>query len=544
MQRRDFLSRACSTAATLAAVSMLPPFGYAQNAQRAGRAVFGGPRYPGQIDRRLFGAFLEHLGRAIYTGVYEPGSPLADKNGFRRDVVSEVAGLGVPIMRYPGGNFVSGYNWLDGVGPKKNRPTVLERAWNSLETNQFGTNEFIQWCRLVKTEPLLGFNLGTGSAETAVAYVEYCNVDKGTKWSDLRRAHGHEAPHGVRYWCLGNEMDGPWQMGRLTAREYGRKARDAARQMRVIDPTVQLIACGSSNTILPTYLVWDREVLEECYDQVDGISLHNYYGNTPPLTGSSSARFLAMNLDMERQILEIGATCDYVQGVLRSPKRLWLSFDEWNIWYRARDVQHRDGKRQFAPKLLEEEYNLEDALLTGGFLNTLIRQSERVRVGCLAQIVNVIAPLMTSPTSVLRQTIYYPYAWALQHARGQVLDVQVESETYPIRAEGLRADFARDEHVPFLDVVATLDAQNGRLAVFMLNRDLDSDRELTLDLAETPATRVISCETITGRDLKAANSFERPTNVVPQRLEPPQPGRRMTFRLPARSYSIAVLGST
>jgi alpha-N-arabinofuranosidase len=544
MQRRDFLSRACSTAATLAAVAMLPPFGYAQNAQRAGRAVFGGPRYPGQIDRRLFGAFLEHLGRAIYTGVYEPGSPLADKNGFRRDVVSEVAGLGVPIMRYPGGNFVSGYNWLDGVGPKKNRPTVLERAWNSLETNQFGTNEFIQWCRLVKTEPLLGFNLGTGSAETAVAYVEYCNVDKGTKWSDLRRAHGHEAPHGVRYWCLGNEMDGPWQMGRLTAREYGRKARDAARQMRVIDPTVQLIACGSSNTILPTYLVWDREVLEECYDQVDGISLHNYYGNTPPLTGSSSARFLAMNLDMERQILEIGATCDYVQGVLRSPKRLWLSFDEWNIWYRARDVQHRDGKRQFAPKLLEEEYNLEDALLTGGFLNTLIRQSERVKVGCLAQIVNVIAPLMTSSTSVLRQTIYYPYAWALQHARGQVLDLQVESETYPIRAEGLRADFARDEHVPFLDVVATLDAQNGRLAVFMLNRDLDSDRELTLDLAETPATRVISCETITGRDLKAANSFERPTNVVPQRLEPPQPGRRMTFRLPARSYSIAVLGST
>jgi alpha-N-arabinofuranosidase len=540
MRRRDFLAQACASAATLA---VLAPTGYAQSSRRAGSAIFGGPRYLGQIDRRLFGAFLEHLGRAIYTGVYEPGSPLADRNGFRKDVIAEVANLDVPIMRYPGGNFVSGYNWLDGVGPKKQRPTVLERAWNSLETNQFGTNEFIDWCKLAKTEPLLGFNLGTGTAEMAVAYVEYCNYAKGTKWSDLRRSHGHEAPHGVRYWCLGNEMDGPWQMGRLTAREYGRKARDAARQIRIVDPKVQLIACGSSNTILPTYLVWDREVLEECYDQVDGISLHNYYGNTPPLTGSSSARFLAMNLDMERQILEIAATCDYVQGVMRSPKRLWLSFDEWNIWYRARDIQHRDGKGQFAPKLLEEEYNLEDALLTGGFLNSLMRQSERVRVGCIAQIVNVIAPLMTNATSVLRQTIYYPYAWALEHARGHVLDLQVESETYPIRAEGLRADFARDEQVPFLDVAATRDPANGRIAVFMLNRDLDSERDLSIDLGEQAVTRVLSCETITGRDLKAANTFEQPNNVVPQRLEAPQAGRRMTFRLPPRSYTLAVLSA-
>jgi alpha-L-arabinofuranosidase len=543
MQRRDFLSRACSTAAAFAATSMLAPVGSAQTTRRTARAVLG-PRSGAPLDRRLFGAFLEHLGRAIYTGVYEPGSPLADRNGFLKDVIAEVAGLSVPMMRYPGGNFVSGYNWLDGVGPKKDRPTVLERAWNSLETNQFGTNEFIEWCRLVKTEPLLGFNLGTGTAEMAVAYVEYCNLDKGTKWSELRRAHGHDAPHDVRYWCLGNEMDGPWQMGRLTAREYGRKARDAARQIRVIDPKVQLIACGSSNTILPTYIVWDREVLEECYDQVDGISLHNYYGNTPPLTGSSSARFLAMNLDMERQILEIGATCDYVQGLQRSPKRLWLSFDEWNIWYRARDVQHRDGKRQFAPKLLEEEYNLEDALLTGGFLNSLIRHAERVKVGCIAQIVNVIAPLMTNSKGVLRQTIYYPYAWALQHARGQLLDLRVESETYPIRAEGLRADFARDEQVPFLDVAATIDAQNGRIAVFMLNRDLDAERELTLDLGDKAPTRVLSCETITGADLKAVNTFERPNTVVPQKLEPPQAGRQTTFRLPARSYSVAVLSPT
>jgi alpha-N-arabinofuranosidase len=333
-------------------------------------------------------------------------------------------------------------------------------------------------------------------------------------------------------------------MGHMTAREYGRKARDSARQIRVIDSTLQLIACGSSNTILPTYLVWDREVLEECYDMVDGISLHNYYGNTQPLTGNSTARYLAMNLDMERQIHEIAAVCDYVQGTLKSPKRLWLSFDEWNVWYRARDAKARDGQRTFAPRLLEEVYNLEDALLVGGFLNTLLRQAERVRVGCLAQIVNVIAPLVTNETSVLRQSIYYPYAWALKYAHGRVLDLRVESETYPIKAEGLRADFARNDDVPFLDVVATINPQNGQVCVLMLNRDLESERELVLDWRDPVPTRVLACETLTGPDLKAANTFEKPTLVAPKKLDAPQVGSKMTFKLPPRSYSVAHIATS
>jgi len=541
--RREFMAAVCSSSAALAAGSWLSAIGHAQTRGPA-RAVLQRVHYRADMDRRLLGAFLEHLGRAIYTGVYEPGSRLADANGFRKDVAAEVKGLGVPIMRYPGGNFVSGYNWLDGVGPKERRPTVLERAWNSLETNQFGTDEFIQWCRLVGTEPLLGFNLGTGTPEQAVAYVEYCNVDKGTRWSELRRQHGYEEPHNVRYWCLGNEMDGPWQMGHMTAREYGRKARDSARQIRVVDPSTQLIACGSSNTILPTYLVWDREVLEECYDQVDGISLHNYYGNTAALTGNDTARYLAMNLDMERQIHEIAAVCDYVQGVLKSKKRLWLSFDEWNVWYRARGGRFANGQRKFAPPLLEEVYNLEDALLVGGFLNTLLRQSERVRVGCLAQIVNVIAPLVTNGTSVLRQSIYYPYAWALKYARGRVLDPLVESETYAIRAEGLRPDFARDDRVPYVDLAATFDQQNGQVCVLMLNRDLESERELVLECRDFTPTRVLASETLTGADLKASNTFERPTLVSPQKLEAPRPGSTMTFKLPARSYSVAHIATS
>ena len=538
--RRTFLASLGSAAGVAVAGSWLPT-GYAQTSRGPSRAFLRRSPDRGDFDRRLLGSFLEHLGRAIYTGVYEPGSRVADAKGFRTDVVREVKDLGVPIVRYPGGNFVSGYNWLDGVGPKGQRPVVLDRAWNSLETNQFGTNEFLDWCGMVGTEPLLGMNFGTGSVEMAVAYVEYCNLARGSRWSELRRSHGYDQPHNVRYWCLGNEMDGPWQIGQLQAREYGRKARDAAKQMRVIDPDVRLIACGSSGTFMPTYLAWDREVLEECYDQVDGISLHAYYGNTKEWSGNSTARFLAMNLDMERQIHEVGAVCDYVQGLQRSSKRLWLSFDEWNVWYRARDTQSTDGRRAAAPRLLEEVYNLEDALLVGGFVNTLLRNSDRVRLACLAQLVNVIAPLVTNETGVLRQSTYYPYSWALRYARGRVLDLRVESETYRITAAGLQADFARDASVPFLDLVATIDDAAGQAAVLALNRDLDGEREVVLEWEDVVPTRVLACETLTGSDLKSVNTFADPRRVVPQRLEPPAVGSRMTFKLPPRSYTVAHL---
>lgn len=543
VSRRRFVAQLAATSAFLAAPSWLGGLGYARTTKGPARVIINQARTRSVLDRHLLGSFLEHLGRAIYTGVYEPGSTLADEQGFRKDVIAEVRELGIPIVRYPGGNFVSGYHWLDGVGPKDQRPTVLDRAWNTLDTNQFGTNEFMEWCKLVNTEPLLGFNLGTGTPEMAAALVEYCNVEKGTEWSELRRKHGYPQPYDVKYWCLGNEMDGPWQMGHCTAREYGEKARDAARQIRKVDPAVKLIACGSSNTILDTYLVWDREVLEQCFDQVDGISLHNYYGNTLELTGNNSARYLAMNLDMERQIHEISAVCDYVQGTLKSPKRLWLSFDEWNVWYRARGGKFADGQRTVAPHLLEEVYNLEDALLVGGFLNTLLRQADRVRVGCLAQLVNVIAPLVTNETSVLRQSIYYPYAWALKYARGQVLGLLVESETYPIHAEGLRADFARNDEVPYVDVVATIDPDNARLCLFMLNRDLDSERELVVEFQDPTPKQVLTCETLTGSDLKAINTFAHPRQVVPRTLDAPAAGSKMTFKLPARSYTVAQLAT-
>jgi len=509
------------------------------------RIVIDSERQIGTISPRLYGSFLEHLGRAIYEGIYEPGSKFADANGFRTDVMKEVRDLGVPIVRYPGGNFVSGYHWLNGVGPKKDRPTVLDRAWNTLETNQFGTNEFVTWARAVGTEPLFGLNFGTGSAEDAAALVEYCNYPKGTKWSELRRAHGYEQPHNVKYWCVGNEMDGPWQIGHMPARDYGQKATDAARQMRAVDPTIKLVACGSSGPFMPTYIEWDCTVLEECYDVVDAISLHRYWGNSEE-TGGDSSKYLAMNLAMDRQIEEIAAVCDVVRAQKRSAKQLFLSFDEWNVWYRARGGDAANGHGKTAPHLLEEPYNLEDALLVGGLANSLMRHADRVKLACLAQLVNVIAPIMTNEDGVLRNTIYYPYAWALKYAHGASLSLAQEGPAYevdklggPIESGGV--PIPGFGAVPYLDVTASYDAEKKTATLFMLNRDLGKARDLEIKWHDLTPSAVTEFATITGSDLKAVNTFADPKKVTAQTLEKPTVGATMRLQVPARSYSVLTL---
>jgi alpha-L-arabinofuranosidase len=532
--RRSFLRQAgaagLACSANLAFGRFLPAQTNSSNSSDPSRIFIDSRRTIAPLDRNLFGSFLEHLGRAIHEGIYDPTSKLSDSNGFRKDVLDEVKQLGVPIIRYPGGNFVSGYNWLDGVGPKQDRPRVLDKAWNSLESNQFGTNEFMAWCKAVGTEPLMGLNLGTGTPERAAALVEYCNVERGTQWSELRRKHGFASPYNVRRWCLGNEMDGPWQIGHMTATEYGLKAQDAARQMRYVDPSLQLIACGSSGPLMPTYLEWDREVLEQCYDYVDALSLHRYFGNTPDETGGSSEKFLALNLTMDRQIAETLAVCDLVRGHKRSPKKLWLSFDEWNVWYRERTGPAVNGNRQEAPHLLEEIYNLEDALLVGGLLITLLRNADRVKIACLAQLINVIAPIMTSPTGLFRQTIFYPYSWALQFARGNVLNVLVQSPTYEV---------SHMDPVPYLDAAGTLNPENGQMSLFILNRDLAKAREVEIVWEDNPGKQVLASWVLTGNDLKAVNSFEAPRRVLPQALDKPSTnGGRTKFEVPAGSYTV------
>ncbi len=539
--RRRFLKNSFTVAAGTSAGLLCGKTLFAQSPNAATRVYLDSRRMAAPLDRNLFGSFLEHLGRAIYEGVYQPDSKLADANGFRKDMLDEVKHLGVPMVRYPGGNFVSGYNWLDGVGPKKDRPRKLEKAWNSIETNQFGTNEFMVWCKLVGAKPLMGLNLGTSTPEMAAALVEYCNVEKGTKWSDLRREHGIAEPYRVEHWCLGNEMDGPWQIGHMTAVEYGMKAADAGRQMHYVDPSLKLIACGSSNSSMPTYLEWDRQVLEQCFDYVDGLSLHRYFGNTPEETGGDSARYMALNLSMDRQITESLAVCDYVQGRRHSSKKLWLSFDEWNVWYRARSGSDVDGNKQVAPHLLEEVYNLEDALLVGGLVNTLIRNSDRVRIACLAQLINVIAPIMTNDSGFYRQTIYYPYAWALQYARGAAMNVVIESPTYESQSADNRATRGGKaiESIPYVDVSATFDKTSGKYSVFLFNRDLTKPRDVEIVWEDSAPSRALESLALTGSDLKAVNGFDSPEKVVPKSFDKPATtSNRTRVQLPARSYTV------
>jgi alpha-N-arabinofuranosidase len=532
LSRRHFLEDASKTGIALSANLAFGGHMFGQssaaNAGQPIRIYADSRRTLAPVHREVFGSFLEHLGRAIYEGIYDPKSKLSDSNGFRKDVLEEIKKLGVPIIRYPGGNFVSGYNWLDGIGPKANRPAVLDKAWNSINSNEFGTDEFLAWCRLVGTEPLLGLNLGTGTAEQAAALVEYCNLDKGTRWSDLRRKNGIAEPYKVQKWCLGNEMDGPWQIGHMSATEYGLKAADAARQMRYVDPSLKLVACGSSGPGMPTYLEWDREVLEQCYEYVDAISLHRYFTNAEE-TGGDSSKFLAMNLSMERQIDEVAAVCDMVRGHKRSPKKLWLSFDEWNVWYRARSGDAMNGHRQGAPHLLEEVYNLEDALLVGGLINALIRKAERVQLACLAQLVNVIAPIMTNANGLLRQTIYYPYSWALEFARGAALELLVESSTYDVSGMGA---------VSYVDAAGTYQADTGKIALFLLNRDLAKAHQVEI-VWEGSSPRAVDGVVLTGNDLKAINTFDAPARVAPQKAEKPSTaGGRTTIELAPRSYTV------
>ncbi|MBO9600340.1 MAG: alpha-N-arabinofuranosidase, partial [Cohnella sp.] len=376
------------------------------------------------IDNRLYGSFIEHLGRAVYGGIYEPGHPQADENGFRQDVLKLIQQLQVPIIRYPGGNFVSAYDWKDGVGPKHLRPRRLELAWRTVEPNLFGMNEFVDWSRKAGTDVMWAINLGTQGVEDARQIVEYANHPSGSYWSDLRVSHGYSKPHAIKTWCLGNEMDGPWQVGQKTAVEYGRIAYESAKVMKLVDPTIELVACGSSSREMPTYPEWESTVLDHTYEQVEFLSLHSYYGNPE----NDTATFLGRSLQMEDFIKSVTATCDYIKAKKRSKKTMMLSFDEWNVWFHSNDADKKLEPWQIAPPQLEDMYTMEDALVVGCLLIALLKHSDRVRMACLAQLVNVIAPIMTeNGGQAWAQTIFYPYMHASVHGRGKALVPLVQS---------------------------------------------------------------------------------------------------------------------
>ncbi|MFN8518425.1 MAG: alpha-N-arabinofuranosidase [Chloroflexota bacterium] len=465
----------------------------------------------GPVSRRLFGSFVEHMGRAVYGGLYEPGHPTADAHGFRGDVLALVRELGVTVVRYPGGNFVSGYRWEDGVGPVGERPRRLDLAWHSTEPNAFGVDEFIAWARLADVEPMLAVNLGTRGIEAALGLLEYANHPSGTTLSDRRVANGSAEPHSIRLWCLGNEMDGPWQLGHLTAAEYGRKAAETARAMRMLDATLELVACGSSGPGMPTMGEWERTVLEQVWDQVDLLSLHLYHD--PEALDLASC--LAAGIELDRFIDQVASITAEVGAAVGGTRRIGLSLDEWNVWYMA-DFQRRSETRDpqrwpVAPPLAEDRYTAADAVTLGALLISILRHADRLDVACLAQLVNVIAPIATETGGpAWRQSTFHPFALAARLARGVALRLDLDGPTM---------ETSRHGDVRVMDAVATSDPVDGSLAILAVARDPDAPVALDLDLRAYPGHRVVEAHVVHHPDPAARNAADAPDVVAARPLE-------------------------
>jgi alpha-N-arabinofuranosidase len=481
----------------------------------------------GTVDPRLYGSFVEHMGRCVYSGIYEPGHPRADADGFRQDTADLVRELGVPIVRYPGGNFVSGYRWEDGIGPAGERPARLDLAWRSIEPNHVGVDEFQKWTRSVGTETMMAVNLGTRGIDAARSLVEYCNLPGGTYWSDLRRTNGAADPYRIKVWCLGNEMDGPWQIGHKTPQEYGRLAHETAKAMRQVDPTIELVACGSSHLNMPTFGTWESTVLSETYDAVDYVSMHAYYQQH----GDDRGSFLAAAVGMDRFIDAVIATADHVRAKGRHRKRIDIAFDEWNVWYQSRFPGETNLEVQERPRLIEDVYSVTDAVVVGNLLISLLRHADRVRIGCLAQLVNVIAPIMTEPGgSVWRQASYFPFALTSQYGRGTVLRVEPQAAVY---------DTAEQGEVPLLDATAVWDEASGGVTLFAVNRHQTEPLTLDVDVRSLPALAVAEHTCIADDDPDAINDMANPTRVGPRRLDDPKmDGGRLETVLPPLSWSM------
>ncbi len=481
------------------------------------------------VDPRLFGSFVEHMGRCVYTGIFEPGHPHADADGLRTDVLDLVRELGVTTVRYPGGNFVSNYRWEDGVGPVGDRPRRLDLAWRSIETNAFGLNEFMRWAGLAGVEPMMAVNLGTRGVQEACDLLEYSNHPSGTVLSDQRIAHGEKQPHGVRMWCLGNEMDGPWQVGHKTASEYARLAAETARAMRLVDPSVELIACGSSNSAMPTFAAWEAVILEHTYAMVDHISMHAYYeehqGDLPS--------FLASGVDMDRFITAVVATADHIGARLRNPKKMSISFDEWNVWYeKGRFPGVHALEFEEAPRLIEDVFNVADAVVVGDLLITLLRHADRVAIACQAQLVNIIAPIMTEPGGpAWRQTIFHPFAHTARLAQGDVLQLALDSPTYATAKYG---------DVPALDATATWDEATGALSLFAVNRGAEPV-DVVLTLAQLQALEVSEAMVLAEDDPYLTNTQEHPDRVRPRPLDTSLSDGTLRCTLPPVSWAAVSL---
>ena len=472
----------------------------------------------GAIDRKIYGNFAEHLGRCIEGGIFDEGSKLSDASGYRKDVMEAVKGLNVSLLRWPGGNFSSNYHWMDGIGPRDQRPARLEMAWGTVEDNRFGTHEFLTYCNLLGIEPYLCANFGTGSWEEAQRWVEYCNSSGSTAMTKLRASNGQAQPWKVTYWGLGNEMDGPWQMGHRSAEDYGKFALEGAKLMKWTDPSIKLIAAGSANfNPNADWTGWNRTVLEYLKHHVDYLSLHTYVGNP----ANDYYEFLASSLLLDERTKTAEGTIRAALSGEARDKKIYIAWDEWNVWYRERGEGKEKGRH-----ILEEHYNLEDALVIATFLNTFLNNAHIVKVANMAQIVNVIAPIMTNASGLYLQTIYYPLALFAANSRGTALEVFVDAPTYQTK---------RFDKVPYLDVSAAQDGDT--LVLNVVNRHRDEAIEADIEAQDAHFSGGYEISEVNGPDIKAENNFDA-SPVKTARRTVSGDGARMHVSFPPHSYTM------
>jgi alpha-N-arabinofuranosidase len=505
-----------------AAVLFVSPCAFAE--APAARIKIDTDRVIGTVDPLVFGNFAEHLGRCIYGGLYEEGSKLSDADGFRKDVMEAIKGLGVTMLRWPGGNFVSGYNWKDGIGPKNVRPVRPEGAWGSLEPNTFGTDEFLKYAERAGVEPYICINAGLGAVEDARQWVEYVNESRDTYWAQQRRKNGRDKPYGVKYWGLGNEIDGPWQLGHKNAEDYTKFALEAAKAMRRADSSIKLIASGSSN-FRPgwDWIGWNRAVLDNLKTEIDYISLHTYIGNR----SNNFEEFLAASYDIDHRIEVVQGLIKAAQSGMTNPRPIYIAYDEWNVWYRAR------GGSEFATGAtrLEEIYNYEDALAMGMFFNSFIRHANIVKMANLAQIVNVIAPIFTNKDGLFLQPIYFPIAEFAKQRGNTALDLWVSSSTYKAGQRG---------PLPYLDTSATYDPKTRTVFLNVLNRSEKMDIATQIDNIEGKMSGSMEVWEMSHSDLKAVHTFgdDRKVRPVTRNVTAAVSGKGFTYTFPKHSLTI------
>ncbi|WP_427982484.1 alpha-N-arabinofuranosidase [Agarivorans sp.] len=474
-----------------------------------GKVIFDKDYIISKIDNRIYGSFIENLGRCIYGGIYDPEDPTADENGFRRDVIQLVKELNVPMVRLPGGNFIATYVWEDGVGPRENRPRKPDLAWKCIETNQVGTNEYMDWLNEIGAEAMMTVNMGTRSILDALNLLDYCNRDSGTHYSDLRISHGYKKPHNIKTWAIGNELDGDWQVGQKTPFEYARLARETAKAMKLLDGSIEIVAAGSAGQESPTFGEWEQTLIQEAHPYIDYISLHQYYLNLE----KDTANFLAKTLAFDEYIQSIGNLIDYMKVKTQSRQDIHISLDEWNVWYHNRQQDHetiRDRGKDWpiAPAILEEPYNFEDALVAGAMLIALIRNCDRVKIAAYAQLVNVLAPIMTDKNGkIWKNTIFYPIYYASKYGRGTALRGIIHCDKYDSR------DFS---DVPYLDSVAVISNDETELTIFAINKSLNENMVVNCDLRSFGRVEMTSHIALENNDVYDINSLEHPDKVVPK----------------------------